>query len=372
MPPKPVESRYKKLSQREHVLQRAGMYIGSTAPTTEERWTINPETDLMEKRLVEYVPGLLKIVDEALVNARDHKIRDPSVQTIRVDVDKATGSISVYNDGSGIEVALHAEHNVYVPELLFGHMLSGENFDEDADAPGPSTGRIVGGCHGIGSKALNIHSTTFTIESVDATRKKRYVQEFKNNMSVVGKPHITAASVKPYTRVTFVPDYARFGLPGLTDGMYDVIVKRVYDLAAVTPPDVKVYLNGSMLKIRKFEQYVDAYLGSDKTAVPRVYERINERWEIAAAVSPESQFTQVSFVNGIHTSNGGKHVEYVTNQIVRKVLELLAKKKHPNVKASYVKENLFVFVNATIENPSYSSQCKEVRSFHTKHFEPCA
>jgi DNA topoisomerase-2 len=114
---------------------------------------------------------------------------------------------------------------------------------------------------------------------------------------------ITSAAVKPYTRITFVPDYQRFGLSELTQGMYDVIVKRVYDLAAVTPPDVVVSLDGTALKIRKFEQYVDAYLG-DKAQFPRAYARVSERWEFAAAVS-DNGFQQVSFVNGIHTTSGG-------------------------------------------------------------------
>ena len=47
--------------------------------------------------------------------------------------------------------------------------------------------------------------------------------------------------------------------------------------------------------------------------------KVIRRWEYAVALSPAEEFTQVSFVNGIYTSKGGKHVEYIMNQIVKKL-----------------------------------------------------
>ena len=49
----------------------------------------------------------------------------------------------------------------------------------------------------------------------------------------------------------------------------------------------------------------------------RAHEETDPRWEYCVCVSPYDEFAQVSFVNGIYTGKGGKHVEYITNQIVK-------------------------------------------------------
>lgn len=52
--------------------------------------------------------------------------------TIKVSVDKKTNTISIYNDGDGIPVAIHPEYNVYIPSMIFGQLLSGTNFDDNS------------------------------------------------------------------------------------------------------------------------------------------------------------------------------------------------------------------------------------------------
>lgn len=54
---------------------------------------------------------------------------------------------------------------------------------------------------------------------------------------------------------------------------------------------------------------------------------------------------------------GGKHVEYITNQITKKLVELIKKKKK-DVKSSYIKDHMMVFILAVIENGSFDSQTK--------------
>jgi DNA gyrase/topoisomerase IV subunit B len=154
MPKKSIEETYQKLTQREHVLERPGMYIGSVKKQTEELWVAKQEDDgqyKMVKTMVDYTPGFLKIFDEVLTNATDHSFRDPSVSTIKVDYNQETGEISVWNNGTGIPIKLHKEHNMYVPELIFGHLLSGSNYDDTSTRTGAGT-------NGIGSKC-HLHST---------------------------------------------------------------------------------------------------------------------------------------------------------------------------------------------------------------------
>lgn len=344
---KTVEQKYQKLSQREHILQLSDSYIGSVALTTERKPVVQEEKIIF--RDVTYTPGLYKIFDEIIVNARDHKVRDDELKHIKVDI--SGDSITVLNDGSGIEVAKHEEHDMYVPELIFGNLLTSANYDTS------ETDRTVGGRNGFGAKLTNIFSTVFIVETVDATRKKRYAQTWRNNMTIIEKPKITSCSTKPYTKITFTPDFPRFELQGMTDDIRAIFEKRVYDLAASTPSDVIVTLNGKVIKMKGFDKYVDYWLGS-KAEAPRVYEKINDRWEIAIAISPDGRYNQVSFVNGICTHLGGKHVDHITNQVTKKLVDLIAKKKKKTIKSIYIKDNIWVFVNSIISNPSFESQSK--------------
>lgn len=276
-----VAAAYRKLDHRSHVLLRPGMYIGSTAAEQCAAWVMDGEAGRMTRRDLQYVPGLLKIYDEILVNAVDHSVRlkrhalqhggastsaaasdagsdaPPTVTTckvrkIAVCIDRDTGVIDVLNDGEGIDVVQHAEHGCYVPELIFAHMLTGTNYDDE----GEGANRTIGGQNGIGAKACNIFCRWFEVETVDRTRKKLYTQRFEDNMSVTKPPRITACSKKPYTRVRFLPDYARFGMADgkLSDDMYDLMAKRVYDVTAVTDPDVAVHLDGRKLDAKSFER----------------------------------------------------------------------------------------------------------------------
>lgn len=359
MPPKVLAQKYKKLEHRQHVLERHGMYIGSIEKDPIDTWVLDAEGKRMEKRRVEYIPGLAKIFGEILGNAIDHWIRqkdgDSPVKSIKVSVDRESGVVSVANDGAGIEVAKHPEHDdIYIPELIFGNLLTSTNYDDDVE-------RIVQGTNGIGGKAANIFSTWFEVETVDAERGLKYKQRFEDNMSVIKKPSITKVKGKPHTTITFLPDYARFSLPGgrLSDDMYEVFRKQTYDACAVTDKTVAVSFNGAKLDVPNFERYVDLYLGP-KADHTRVHETIDDRWEIVASYNDFGGFEQVSFVNGVLTLRGGKHVDYILGQIVKKITELLTKKhKDANIKPHTIKDNLFLFIKCTISNPTFDSQTKE-------------
>lgn len=313
---------------------------------------------------VEVVKGLYKIFDEACVNARDHYVRmtsaqgatkadDQPVRNIEVTIDRESGVITVRNDGNGIDVVEHPEHKVQVPELIFGHLRTSTNYDD-------SESKTTGGRNGYGVKLAFIWAKWGSVETVDHKRKKKYTQRFENNLADIRKATITRSTVKPYTEVSFLPDYERFGLPGLTDDMYDVLVKRVYDLGAVTDTSVKIKLDGQVLPVRTFAACVDLYRGP-KGEDPRVVEESEcGRWRYAAAKSQTDEFDHLSFVNGINTSNGGTHVQYLLNQITRKLTAYIQAKKGVKVKTTAIKEQLWLMVDSVIENPSFDSQTKDV------------
>jgi DNA topoisomerase-2 len=358
---KSVNEKYQKKTHIQQIKDLPDTYIGSVELDSQTMWVMNETTMAMEQQEVSFIPGLFKLFDEVLVNASDHKVRCPELKNIKVTLNKDTGSITVWNDGSGIDVEIHDETKVYAPELIFGHLLTSGNYDK-------SEKKITGGKNGFGAKLANIFSTKFVVETVDGEREKKYIQEFTDNMSVIGKPKITGCKNKPYVCIEFTPDYKFFKLPGLTDDHIKVFTKRVYDLAA-TCKDVNIFLNDKKLPIRNFEKYIELYIGSNKKELPRVYQEVNDRWEVGACTSPDGTFNQISFVNGISTYKGGKHVDYVADSIVRRLTKYINEKKTKlNVKDSYVKSNIWVFIRCLVENPAFSSQTKEELTTASKMF----
>lgn len=349
----PKGKKYVKLNPREHVLTRPGMYIGSLEPDVANTWVYT--NNEMQKKDIQYVSGLYKIFDEILVNVLDHIVRLKShedgkkVKEVKINITE-DGTISVYNDGEGIEIVKDEDYNMYAPELIFGNMLTSSNYDDDEE-------KIIGGQNGIGAKACNIYSKSFEIETVDYKRKKIYKQCFSNNMKDRTEPIIEKYSKYPYTKITFLPDYEKFGMKKLTNDMKDLFTKRVYDVCALTEQNVKVFYNDEKIDIKSFEKYVDLYIGN-KTDHPRVFDGSNERWEVGASYSDDG-FSQVSFVNGVCTQKGGKHVDYVVNQITKKLIDMVQKKRKITLKPQHVKDHLFVFIKSTIVNPTFDSQTKD-------------
>jgi DNA topoisomerase-2 len=353
-----LAKQYQKKTDLEHILDAPDTYIGGVELTEGDMW-IHSEEGMIFKN-INYVPGLYKIFDEGIVNARDHVVRMINANSISkhfvtmISVNVSNEGVEITNDGNGIDVAKHPEHDIWIPEMIFGHLRTSTNYDKNEK-------RIVGGKNGFGFKLAVCFSTASRIETVDHTRKLKYVQEFGPNLSTIGKPVITKCTTKPYTKVFFKPDFARFGITGFNEDMMAMLKRRVYDIAAVTDHSikkVKISFNGEQVPVKSFQNYIDMYIGT-RGENKRIYEAPEERWEYAVALSPTQEFMQVSFVNGISTNKGGKHVDFIMGQVIRKLCDYIYTKKKVRVSQSAIKEQLILFLRCDIENPSFESQTKD-------------
>ncbi|KAF5026855.1 hypothetical protein F66182_1050 [Fusarium sp. NRRL 66182] len=368
-PQKPSRSKtatemYTKLSQLEHIIKRPDTYIGSVERTEQQMWVFNKETTLMEYRTVSFVPGLYKIFDEIMVNAADNKQRDDSMTFMKINIDREAGVISVENNGKGIPIVIHEKEKIYIPELIFGHLLAGSNFDDDEK-------KTVGGRNGYGAKLCNVFSTEFNLECQDNEHGKRYKQTWTDNMQTMHKAKITSSKTADFTRITFKPDFKRFGMEGgIDDDLESLLYRRVYDMAG-TIRNIKVYLNGEHIKVKDFKAYCDLYAksiakerGSEEGGTPTCTvemdkDKSHPQWEVGFAVS-DGSFQQVSFVNSIATTNGGTHVNYIADQITASLLKTLNKKrKGHSLKQNHLRNHIFIFINCYITNPAFNSQTKE-------------
>ena len=344
------------------------MYVGPVESTEEHVWLYDQETHKMIFKQIRVNQGLLKIVDEILVNARDEYIRSKSekdgipIKTIAIELirneEERTFTISVMNDGKGIPVVVHPVEKMYIPKLIFSTLLTSSNYDKTEE-------KFTGGAFGIGSKATNIFSKQFTVEVVDPANGKHYTQTWRNNMYSCDDPIIKKSTAKTgMVKITFQPDMSKFigADPLLDDGMSQLIYTRVIEMAALVGKDVKTTVNGELIKSNTFEKFVNLFV---RDGAHVAYESCGERWEVGAVLAKtlfdeESMADQrhVSFVNGINTRKGGKHVETVAKHVLGDFCEY-AKKKKVEVKPAQVKDAVILFVNSQIVNPSFDSQTKE-------------
>jgi DNA topoisomerase-2 len=152
---------------------------------------------------------------------------------------------------------------------------------------------------------------------------------------------------------------------------FGILFKRCLDLVAcnnkLTLKLTKVKDGKSLdytLKFKSFEEYIQLYSEDYQ------FEESKD-WKIGFAKS-ENGFQNVSFVNSVHTKDGGTHVEYITNQLIAQLREMIKKKHRIDVKPSDIRNHLYVFIDSTVVNSFFSSQTKEkliteVKDFGTKH-----
>ena len=376
-----VAKKYQKKSQLEHIKDLPDTYIGSTIKENATIWNLenkvntdNEESKDSSKLHIinkefEYVPGLRSIIEEILVNAFDNMNRVNQKNTmegkklkkvsyIKVNVNREKGEISIENDGEGIDVVMHPTEKIYVPEMIFGNLLTSGNYNKEEE-------KITGGKNGFGAKLTNIFSTYFKVETIDRHRKLKYTQVYRDNMCIKEEPLIETYKESPFTRITFIPDYKRFCLSGMSEDLELLIKKRAVDMFACSRGQLNIYFNNNKIELKTFTDYMKLYLEPD---YPTVSCKPNDRWEIGACMSPNFQFQQVSFTNGIGTQRGGKHVDYIVKQITKRMAEFINKKKKADVKEGFIKDNLMVFVNATIVNPAFDSQTKDTLTTLPKNF----
>ena len=344
-----VDKKFKKLDDIDHVILRPGMYIGSIKPHKATKWIV--EDDKMIQKEVTYNPGLLKIFDEIVTNSVDESKRAGSkLNTVKVNIDRTTNYINIWDNG-GIPVVKHTQHKEWIPEMIFSNLKAGSNFNDEEQRTGAGT-------NGVGSTLTNIYSKEFTVTTCDGAN--HYTQTFSNNMR-----KRTAAKVKKstkgFTEINYLVDFEKFALTGIDDDHFKMLEKRVYDIAACNT-NLKVYFNGKLINIKSFEDYIKYYVKD------YFYEcKKDKTWSVGIALS-ENGFQQVSFANSTDTYDGGTHVDYIMNQIISELRAFFTKKHKVDIKPSELKQHMFLFLDSTVINPSFSSQTKEKLITEVKDF----
>lgn len=346
---KTIEQKYKELTETEHVLLRPGMYVGSVKPELSTQFVFDYKDQTMVQKEVEYVPAMLKLIDEVVSNSCDEYRRKDNLGLTQLNVTIMKDDTIVIEDNGGIPVVKHKEAGIMVPQLIFGRMRTSSNYNDEEDRTGLGT-------NGVGSSLTNIFSSYFAIMTDDG--KKRWLGNWRNNMSEFYGEKIEKSSKKNHgTRTTFHLDFSRFeGVEHLDRSFKDIILTRCINAAAANPGLVVKYKDDDVCGeycYKNFKDYIDLY---------RNYLTLKDCIEYkdddkCVYVYPDGNIN-VGFVNG-GICNKGTHIKALHQFINASISEFLKKKDKIDVLPRQVDGNYSMFCDLTISNPSYDSQTKE-------------
>ena len=350
---KKIEEKYQELSEIQHILTRPGMWVGSIKTEEKDTFIYNSKIAKFEMKIVNYVPAMLKVVDEVISNSCDEFRRKDNMglTELYVKINKETGEIIVRDNG-GIPIVKHKEAGIYVPEFIFGRLRTSSNYDDSED-------RNVIGTNGVGSALCNVFSSYFEIESADG--KNEFHRSWSNNMETLNNDlKVTKCGKKThYTQTRFKLDFSRFDtdLTTFNDDFINIIHKRCIDAAAANP-GLKVIFNYNdediEWKFKKLDEYIDLY--SNLLNIPDKI--LFENDLCTAYIFPDSS-VDVGFVNGAECSKG-THMRAIRNEINQAIVDYLVKKdKLKDLTTRGVDNKYSVFININVSNPGYDSQTKD-------------
>lgn len=362
-------TRYIKQDPITHILTRPDMYVGSKSVEQREEYVWrasgNNQYDLAMRKEhvsvkfgriireeVSVSPALLRTFIEILSNAIDNKTRDSSMSFIEVTLTPTECTIK--NDGAVIPIEKNEGEGIYNHTLIFGHLLSGSNYDDKEQ-------RYTSGRNGLGAKLTNVLSKSFTVEGVDPERHLKLVQTWTNNMRSTDGPKVTKSTLRRgYTLIRWEWDLKWFGMASIPQ---DLFAWHVLNTAMVT--DLRVTLNKVRMpnKVTDYFQFLD---GDESKSL-----KLGDEKSTVVVTKSHGEFEAISFVNGIFTKNGGRHVTAWVEAVCRPIIEKV-NNKTTSITIRDIKQHLRFLVVTNVPNPEFDGQEKnelKAPSITAKHID---
>jgi DNA topoisomerase-2 len=340
---------YEELDLHGAVLLRPDTYVGCTFSqhekeyVSQEGWGISLED-------IAYVPGLLRIFVEALSNVIDNKWRGEQKGVhstkIKVNINKETGQTRVWNDGLAIPIQINKKSGLYNPEMIFGRLLTSSNYNDKEK-------RLTSGRNGLGIKLTNIFSICFRVKIYDPISRKFYEQEWRDNMTIKSNPKISNRNLKSgYTEVTWIPDFKRFGISGYDKNTIELFQRYIADMAMIT--GIPTFYNGEKVPVRHLLDYSKLYKRGNVTESLQIKTK-----DCHVVLTPsDGSYEVISYVNGVHTKDGGVHVKDWTEALFRPLVNKFNRPNKPSINIKDVRQFFRVFIMCVIPNPQFDSQSK--------------
>jgi DNA topoisomerase II len=372
-------TKYESKTFREHVRLRSSVYVGSKKATENNLWIYNKELKKLEKKTMKYPFALYNICDEIILNALDHCLRTFKLKgkgkcdTIKLSLDKSNGEIICYNNGEGI-VAEKNENGQYIVEMIFTKEMSGSNFSNDDEE------KI--GANGIGSKATNIMSSSFEVQTYDAKNKVLYCQSFQDGNLIINPPVLTKTKKveQPFTQITFTPDFEFFEykigseeFEELMDTLSILLNTRMVYVSAYLGPKYNIYFNENIVDVNSLETLAEIAVDNGSVVKCNMSCESNT-FEILIAICDcdnSSGVEHISFINGLYLSDGGTHIKYVIKCILEALKPKIEKKLKDKVKISskLISNFMFIFFKGVMNQLEYKNQSKNELSISETRFK---
>jgi len=378
-----TNTKYENLSYRDHVRLRTGMYVGSKETTENTLWVLNKESNELEKQVLKYSIAMYNVIDEIIVNGIDHIQRTSTIKgknkcdTIKLNFNKDTGVISVWNNGEGIIVEKFKDQDYYIPEMIFSKEMSGSNFSSDDS-------KISAGMNGSGAKITNILSKEFIVETTDLKNKLNYYQKFEDGNLIKNSPIINKLTKvekdkkNPYTQITFLLEYNLFDKNGYTSDLANVLEKILYTrmsyVSVYCGSKINIYYNDEELKTKSLYDLSKLLLDESDIIKCKLFNKNDKKLNsidinIGIYDCQDGQ-ESIAFINGLMV-NQGTHIRYINKLILENLKTKLEKKLKDKVKITnkLISNYLFIFFSGNLTNPDYKNQSKSELSVSETRFK---
>lgn len=339
-----TDNNFKVLTDEEHLKLRPSMYIGSVDETDISSYFINLKENILlgsEYKTIKLVPGLLKIINEIIDNSVDEFIRTNGKFAYKIDVTMKQNLdgfvVSVRDNGRGIPIVKPDGIDEYRPVLSWSRARSGTSFEAN---------RVTLGANGVGSFATYVFSTKFTGETHDGTHGLVFQKD--------GMHTSVTKSKKNFTEVTFLPDLDQFNKGEVSfENHADYIRQRLINLS-VCYSKIKFTFNGELVSVHDTTALANAFYKDN------IIIKENDFTIIIGSTAEFQEFRFHSYVNGLHTPNGGAIIDYITSEVCGCLQPLIKKKHKIEVTPSQIKNNLFLGLYlSNFQNLKFDSQTKE-------------
>lgn len=378
-----TNTKYENLSYRDHVRLRTGMYVGSKETTENTLWVLNKESNELEKQVLKYSIAMYNVIDEIIVNGIDHIQRTSTIKgknkcdTIKLNFNKDTGVISVWNNGEGIIIEKFKDQDYYIPEMIFSKEMSGSNFSSDDS-------KISAGMNGSGAKITNILSKEFIVETTDLKNKLNYYQKFEDgnlikNLPIINKlTKVEKDKKNPYTQITFLLEYKLFDKNGYTSDLANVLEKILYTrmsyVSVYCGSKINIYYNDEELKTKSLYDLSKLLLDESDIIKCQLFNKNDKKLNtidinIGIYDCQDGQ-ESIAFINGLMV-NQGTHIRYINKLILENLKSKLEKKLKDKVKITnkLISNYLFIFFSGNLTNPDYKNQSKSELSVSESRFK---
>lgn len=328
---------FKILTARQHVRERIGMYMGSSAEEKVERFVMG------EWKTAKYVPALSKMVDEILDNSIDEAIRTNFKYANKINVSVDNNKVTISDNGRGIPQELvydeTTDSKIARATAAWTRVNAGTSFDDN---------RVTIGTNGVGSAATNFLSAKFVGKTW--SNGNMLTVECKNGAEDIREKNTPKDDNG--TEVWFIPDFELFEADSLSEMDTVALIEDRLISLQMAFPEIVFSFNRKRIKVNNLKKYSELF------GIDAIVEKTEDLSFFIT--SSEDGFRTNSFINGVNTRMGGTYVDFVVNGMVDELVTMIKRKHKIEVVKSTIKNGLtFVMFARNFTNPKFDSQTKE-------------